>query len=189
MPLSNPIRSARPIAVGLALVGVIAFAAACTSAGSQPTPAPATPVPTLAPTPAPTVVPSKQPSPAPSQQADGVFSIDLEDPIGHAVTLDVKDETGTIVKVRSGKPGDGMSVRWGTVKVENVDAQTLRIVWVGLPRDEAVALGVTNASDKVRLQFTQAAPPPYSDAMGVDRMVYLEFAAPVRAEDVEAAIR
>jgi hypothetical protein len=188
MPFSKI--SGRPIAAGLALVSVIVVAAACSSAGNQPTTPPATPVPTVAPSDGPVVVPS-QPvtTPAPSQAVDGVFSIALEDPIGHAVTLDVKDATGSLVDVRSGKPGDGMSVRWGTVKVENVDAQTLRVVWVGLPRDEAVRLGVSQSGGKVSLAFTQAAPPPYADALGVDLVVVLRFADLVRAEDVRAAIR
>jgi hypothetical protein len=77
-----------------------------------------------------------------------------------------------------------MSVRWFDVKVENIDETTLRVVWVGLPRDEVVRLGVSHVDDKVRLRFVQAAPPAQSDAMGSDRVLRLTFAVPVRAEDV-----
>ncbi len=82
-----------------------------------------------------------------------------------------------------------MSVRWFDVKVENIDADTLRIVWVGLARDEVIKLGVSTVDGKLRLRFVQDGPPPNSDAMGHDRVLELSFAAPVRSEDVLTSVQ
>ena len=38
--------------------------------------------------------------------------------------------------------GDGMSVRCNEVAVENIDASTLRVTWVGLPMDDVAAESV-----------------------------------------------
>ena len=42
------------------------------------------------------------------------------------------------ISASSGHAGDGMSVRWHDVQVENVDDSTLRITWVCLPVDDVV---------------------------------------------------
>ena len=151
-------------------------------------------IPTIVPVATPVTTPTFAPgqpavTPTPRPPADGVFAIDLKDPTGHDVRLEVTDKTGDLVDVRSGQPGDGMSVRWGKVEVENVDADTLRVVWVGLPRDETITFALSSKAGKVQLVIAEAAPPPYSDAMGADRMAYLEFSGPIRAEDVEASLR
>jgi hypothetical protein len=187
MPSSIRTRSLRPLVGALVLVAVVAVVA--TGAfGRTPT---ATPSRTLAPTPAPTVVPVPVPSVPPSTPpvADGDFDVPLRDLTGHDVSIVIGDKTGSLVKAESGNPGDGMSVRWFDVKVENIDAETLRIVWVGLGRDEVVRLGVSRVEDKVRLRFVQAAPPAYSDATGYDRVLNLKFDVPVRSEDVLATIQ
>jgi hypothetical protein len=180
--------TARPFVAVLALAGFMAIGSACTTAPAGPV----TPTGTAAPTVAPAKTPTpSQPTvtPSPSTPATDPFTFALEDLTGHQVTLAIKDSTDSLVQARSGKPGDGMSVRWGHAKVENVDAQTLRVVWVALPRDEAVAFGITGSATDLRIVITQAAPPPYSDALGVDRVVHLQFDAPVRAEDVKVAFK
>ena len=79
-------------------------------------------------------------------------------------------------------------VRWFHVKVENVDADTLRVVWVGLPRDEIVGLAITEKAGAIHLAFTQDAPPANSDALGFDRILELSFEGPVRSEDVVTSV-
>jgi hypothetical protein len=187
MPSSIRTRSLRPLVGALVLVAVVAVVA--TGAfGATPSPAPS---PTLAPTPVPTVVPVPVPSVPPSTPpaTDGDFDVALRDLTGHDVSVVIEDRTDSLVTAESGNPGDGMSVRWFDVKVENIDAETLRIVWVGLGRDELVHLGVSRVDDKVRLRFVQAAPPAYSDATGYDRVLNLKFDVPVRSEDVLATIQ
>lgn len=142
--------------------------------------------PTTPPSETPTTPPSDEPSDAPT---DGKTTVELENLTGHDVSVEIDDKTGSIVKAESGTPGDGMSVRWFDVKVENVDADTLRIVWVGLPGDEVAKLGVSYVDGKLRLRFVQGGPPPYSDATGYDRVLELSFAEPVRSEDVLTSIQ
>jgi class 3 adenylate cyclase len=79
-----------------------------------------------------------------------------------------------------------MSVRWGDVQVENVDADTLRVTWVGLPVDAEIRLQVKAKGDGFVLAFTQPAPPKDSDAVGFDRVLVLDFASAVRSQDVQA---
>ena len=155
----------------------------------MPTPAPSV-EPSVQPTPPPTAAPTTPPSAEPSiPPADGAFDVDLENLTAHDVSITIDDETGSVVSAGSGTPGDGMSVRWFDVHVENIDADTLRIVWVGLPRDEVVRLGVSTVDGKVRLRFVQDGPPADSDAIGFDRILELTFAAPVRSEDVLTSVQ
>lgn len=142
--------------------------------------------PTTPPSDAPTTPPSDAPSDPP---ADAKITVDLENLTGHDVSVEIDDQTGMIVKAESGTPGDGMSVRWFDVKVENIDADTLRIVWVGLPGDELANLGVSHVDGRLRLRFVQSGPPPNSDATGYDRMLELSFADLVRSEDVLTSVQ
>lgn len=168
-----------------ALLIVLVAAVAVVASGAlgragDPAPTPSAP-PSAAPTPKPTPTTTPEPSESP---ADGFFNLDLDTADDHDVSIIVEDRTGTIVDVKSGRAGDGMSVRWLDMKVENVDAETLRFTWVGLPRDETVRLFVFEERGEVKLAFAQAAPPNNSDALGSDRVLVVKFDAPVRAEDV-----
>ena len=187
MPSSIKTRTFRSLVGALVLVAVVAVVA--TGAFGRPptaTPSP-TPVPTAAPTVVPVPVPSVTPGTPPA--ADGDFDVALRDLTGHDVSVVIKDKTDSLVEAESGNPGDGMSVRWFDVKVENIDAETLRVVWVGLGRDEVVRLGISRVDDKIRLRLVEAAPPDYSDATGYDRVLNLKFDVPVRSEDVLATIQ
>ena len=140
---TNVSRVALPVAAlfaVLAVLVVVAGGALGRSADPSPTPSdrPSTP-PSAAPSapssPQPTVEPTAQPTDDP---ADGPITVDLDNLTDHDVSVVIDDETGILDGAVSGKPGDGMSVRWFDVKVENLDSTTLRVVWVGLPRDEQV---------------------------------------------------
>lgn len=201
MSSSTTSRTVPAILAAIVLVSAVAIGATGVFGRTvTPAPEPTTP-PTVEPSVPPTAPPSTPPSTPPSDDpstppsddpsrppADGAFDVDLENPTGHDVSVEITDETGTVVEAESGTPGDGMSVRWLDLKIENIDAETLRIVWVGLPRDEIVHLGVSRVDGKVRLRFVQDGPPPNSDAIGFDRVMRLKFVTPVRAEDVLATI-
>lgn len=186
---SNRGRVLPAAALLLALVAVVAVVAsgALGRAGSQgPTPSASpsgtpTPTPEATPTPTPTPVPSPVPSDEP---ADGLHRLDLTTVDGNDVAIVIDDQTGTIVKVSSGNPGDGMSVRWLDMKIENVDDRTLRLTWVGLPVDDEVELFVSRTGGKLDLRFVQPAPYPNTDAMGSDRVLMVEFDGPVSAGEV-----
>lgn len=195
MPRSSPSsRAALPVAALLAVVAVLVLVAGgVLGRGADPSPspsdAPATPPPTVQPTapstPPPSADPTAQPTKAP---ADGTIDVDLDNHTDHAVSVVVKDETGSLVGAVSGQPTDGMSVRWFDSSVENLDAETLRVVWVGLPRDEELSLEITGAPGAYRLRLVQDAPPANSDAVGFDRILVLSFDTPVSADDVEVVI-
>jgi hypothetical protein len=181
------------VLAGVVLASVVALAAnAAFGRTAAPSPAPRTPptvAPSLPPADPPTAPPTGEPSAPPSQPpADGATTVDLENLTSHDVSVVIDDQTEQVVKAESGTPGDGMSVRWFDVKVENIDSDTLRIVWVGLPRDEVVDLGVSERAGKVRLRFIQDAPPRDSDAIGFDRILELTFEGPVRSEDVVTSV-
>jgi len=187
---SSTSRTIVALLAGVVLAAVVALAAnAAFGRGTPPTPEPSKP-PVAAPSTPPSEEPSEQPSAQPSEPpADGPTKIALENLTGHDVWVELDDQTGGLVDAQSGTPGDGMSVRWFDVKVENIDADTLRVVWVGLPRDEVVSLGVSTVDRKLRLRLVQDGPPAYSDAMGFDRMLELSFDQPVRAEDVLTSVQ
>lgn len=161
----------------VAIIGAVAFTIG-TASGDPPAP---TPPPVQAPTPPPTA----QPSVAPSAPSDGSTTVDLDIATDHDVSVVVKDDTGSVRDVTSGKAGDGMSVRWFDVTVENVDAETVRVTWVGLPVDEVIDLTISKDGDAIALDFVQDGPPAYSDAIGFDRVLVIEFDTPVDADDVE----
>jgi hypothetical protein len=174
-----------------ALVAVIA-ALAIVLSGTFGRGAVAAPTPSDRPSAAPTVVPASPippPTSEPSQDpAAGPLTVALKNLTGHDVSVAIDDQTGALAGAASGQPGDGMSVRWHDMQVENVDTDTVRIVWVGLPRDEHLTLSITGQAGAYALRFVQAAPPADSDAIGFDRILNLDFAAPVSAEDVKVTI-
>ncbi len=169
----------------LALVATVALgrgsASPDASPSESPTGSPSVPSTPPSPTPTPSVDPSEDP-------ADGKVEVDLDNLTDHDVSVVIVDDTGALVEARSGKPGDGMSVRWFDSKIENVDANTLRLVWVGLPVDDEVALSISGSAGAYSIRLVQADPPANSDAVGFDRILVLEFDSPVSAEDVEVTI-
>jgi hypothetical protein len=187
---SFPSRTALPVAVLLALTAVLVIVAGgAFGRGVDPSPAPSD-----APSSPPSATPRAPASPQPTVQptddpADGPITVDLDNLTDHDVSVVIDDETGILDGAVSGQPGDGMSVRWLDVKVENIDSRTLRVVWVGLPRDEQVQLSISEDDGTYRLDFVQAAPPANSDAVGYDRLLVLRFDTDVSADDVEVTFK
>jgi hypothetical protein len=187
---SNLSRAALPVAALLAVLAILVLVAGgALGRGVDPSPAPSdrpSSPPSVAPSapssPKPTVEPTVEPTDDP---ADGPTTVDLDNLTDHDVSVVIDDETGTLDGATSGQPGDGMSVRWFDFKVKNLDATTLEVVWVGLPRDEQVQLSISEDDGAYHLDFVQAAPPANSDAVGYDRILVLRFDAEVSADDVK----
>jgi hypothetical protein len=182
-------------AVAVSLAAVIAVVAAGALGRSGGTPAPiGTPVPTPVPTapapvPTPRVTPVPPPTPSPTPApSDGPVTVVVRDASDHDVTAVVDDRTDTLVEVASGTPGDGMSVRWYTVDVQNVNANTVQVTFVGLPMDDVIDVTITDTADGYAIRLVQSPPPANSDAVGFDRILLLTFDAPVSADDIEASI-
>ena len=173
-------------AAGLLLGAILVVAGACSAAA--PSPAPASPAPSGVASPAPTEQPSdapasEAPSPAPSQ-GNGDEPVVLDVSGGHLVSVVVTDRGVGLNGAESGKAGDGMSVRWGDALVENVDADTIQVTWVGFPQDETIGLTLDPKGDGILLRFGQNAPYPNTDALGADRVMVFSFVQPVSADDV-----
>jgi hypothetical protein len=152
------------------------------------TPAPATPAPA---TPAPaTPAPAK---PAPSQDPDGepdnIETIDLDVAVPGDVRITVVDDGDVLAGAKSGHAGDGMSVRWYDLKVDNVDDSTLRVTWVGFAGNDESVLNVGENDGVISLAMSVAGPPRDSDATGYDRVLLLSFDAPVNAADVTSTVQ
>lgn len=166
-----------PLGGALLILATLFVAAACGAVGGaapSPTPPPGPTAGPATPAPVPTAVPTDAP--------DNGVRLDVADP--HEVVVDIDDPKGLLAGADSGRAGDGMSVRWGKVEVVNLDEDTLRVTWVGLPTDARVGLRVAAADGGYALTVTQPAPPAYSDALGFDRVLLLDFASPVKAGDV-----
>ncbi|HEX5013189.1 MAG TPA: hypothetical protein VFV72_03440 [Candidatus Limnocylindrales bacterium] len=194
-----------PTAITVVAVAVIALIASgvlrpSPVTGGTPTPspsapaspAPATPTPA---TPAPATPAPATPVPTPVDDfSDGVKSVRLDIATPHDVVAEIKDFTGRVSDAKSGRAGDGMSVRWGELKVENVDDDTLRLTWVGLPNDDPVKVvifdEVRGATDvQPTLVVMQLMPYENTDAVGFDRVLDLDFDDPVLASDYATVLQ
>jgi hypothetical protein len=177
--------------IGAAALFLVAGAAAL-GAGGEPEAAPSpTPIstPTTAPSAAPTYAITPIPAtPAPTPKPDPVPSVvvlDTIDDVDPRVLVD--DPMRALVAIRTGKAGDGMSVRWNTAAVEQVDPETIRVTWVGFPGEEQIVLSIDASGGTPVLVFDQMAPYANTDALGADRVLILTFDGPVKAADVEVA--
>lgn len=179
VPTTNRI-AAPAIALSLVLVGAYAVMASGVLGGGnapKPTDSPK-------PTPAPTVTP--KPSEAPS---DGKVKVVLDVASGHSVSVLIDDQTKKLADARTGKAGHGMSVRWHDSIIKNLDDSSLRLGWVGWPRDEDVLMTISEVDGKYEILITQVAPYPNTDAMGVDRELILAFDTKVSADDVKVTFK
>ena len=204
-------RSARitlvaPVVAGIALAALVAVNAfgggrGSDGAGAPPPASPApsapaeTPEPTAVPTPEPTAVPTPEPTAVPTPDPnDGggdamPIKVDLDNVTGADVYVDIVDGTGLLVGAESGTPRDGMSVEPYTLKVENVDASTLKLTWVDYPIDNALALYIDHHEGAVRLLLVQPEPTGPTDSIGFDRELVLSFSGPIAADQVDAFLQ
>jgi hypothetical protein len=150
-----------------------------------------TPEPTSEPTAKPSSRPSTTPNPAPTDGGIDAMPIkvDLDNVTGADVYVDIVDETGLLTGGASGTPGDGASVDYRTLQVENIDPKTLRLTWTDYPIDSALALTIDRFDGQVRLLLARPEPTSETDAMGFDRVLILTFSEPVYADDVTAVVQ
>lgn len=151
----------------------------------SPAPDPSTP-PTVEPSTPPTIPPTAAPSDDPSSPPADVFVVDLDTTDQNDVTVVIDDETGSVVGAASGQAGDGMSVRWNTIRIDAIDADTLKLTWAGWPQDEVIDVVVAKGGVGYFVTFTQKMPYPNTDAMGADRVLIIDFASAVDPSDIEA---
>jgi hypothetical protein len=177
-------------------------AAPLPSAGPTVSPSPsatpgATPRPTV--NPAPTTVPATTADPTPggsptTSPGDGgsdaiPLTVELDNATGANVHVDIVDRPGILVAAGSGEPGDGASVEPYRLRVENVDARSLRLTWVDYPIDNALALYIDRVGDGYRLLLVQPEPAGPTDSIAFDRELILTFSEAVSAAAVEAFLQ
>jgi hypothetical protein len=201
--MSTPTRSRRqrPAVPALLLAaGIILTAAACAAVSGGPSATPVAPVPATAspitsatpvpatPVPAtPSPVPTAKPTPAENDPGnDGMpIKVNLDVATNHKVYVDVVDQSGKVVSGTTGHPGDGASVATGTLKVENVDARTLRLTWTDGPGDNALGLYI----DKSLTHFVLVQPEHPGDSIAFDRILILKFSESVSARYIDAVLQ
>jgi hypothetical protein len=157
----------RPITLlaAAALVVVAVFAAATVGGVFKGQPAVVPPVasPSASPTVTPVVSPS-EPSP---------IAVNLIETVGGDATATVTDSTGTLVGAVSGQPGEGMSVEFGTTRIERLvgDPNTIVLTWSDFPCTVDYQVRVDPAGPAISI----TRPACTSDAIGVDRVLHLTF--------------
>ncbi len=193
---------------GLIVAGSIAAVAAF-GGDSPAAPAPSvkpsqapvvTPVPSGTPVVTPAPVPSEEPSaeptvePEPSDQpepSDGVdampITVDLETRTGHDVSIDIVDDTFSVVDAESGTPTASASVEPYTLKVENIDDHTLRLIWVDRPGDNRLALFIDREAG--RFVMVQPEHDTEGDAILHDRVLILTFRDTIDAGQIETFLQ
>ncbi len=124
-------------------------------------------------------------SPSPAQAAGSPIHVVLANATSNAVTIDVTDESATLVSATSGSPGDGASVEAYTLAVTNESPTTLRLTWLGGPCDSANTLSI----DAARSTLLLVQPECPGDAIATDRILDLEFTSAVTAADFQAFVQ
>jgi hypothetical protein len=157
---------------GLVVIASVMVAVAL--GGSRP--ARAADVPPAASSPAPVATPTPP---------SGPIRVDIDVVGNDEVFVDIVDETGTVVGGSSGPVAHGPSVETDTLKVEQADADTLRLTWIDYAIDNALQLQVFDHDGVLQLVMIQPEPTTDVDAMAFDRTLFLDFDEPVSAEDVE----
>jgi hypothetical protein len=179
-------------AAAVVLAAVVAIPVITRGPGFGSTPSP-TPVPTAPATPAPSVpTPTTAPAPTPSAPINtplpsiGIGLIRLAVASGSVVNVAIDDPDGLLTGAVAEQANDGMSFAWSNSKVEAVGPNSIRVTWVGYPRDEEVQLEVSESeSGGLLLHFIQAQPLPNTDGEGEDRVILLRFSDPIDPSDVE----
>jgi hypothetical protein len=180
--MSPTIHRARPIAT--LLLAIIALAA-CKSYDPRTEP---DGDPDATPTAAATVAatsPNLTPAPTAAAVAAGPIHAALTVATANAVTIDVTDESATLVAAISGTPGDGASVEAYKLVVTNLTPTSLRLTWLGGPCDSANSLSID--APRGRLLLVQPECP--GDAMATDRILDLTFSTPIKAGDFETFLQ
>ena len=153
----------------------------------EPTPDP-TPKPTPEPTPKPTPKPTPEPSDDPGSDATP-FQVDLNVIGDDDVSIEIYDRSDRVVAVKAGPLAEGASVDLDEVGVENVDADTLRVTWTDYAIDNDLTLFVYKTEAGFRFLLIRPEPTTDVDAMVTDRVLFLDFAQAVDADDVESFVQ
>lgn len=174
------------VALGLLLVAALAVASAGGLFDQRPVVVPPVQVPSPSPTaesPAASATPHPSPSaPSPTPVA---MSVDLVGFGGRALsTIEVLDESGTLVGARTGQPAEDPSDPNPDVRNDPADPATVVLTWTGILDDTDRRL--TIAPDGRTMTLDKL--PGCGDLVAVDRVLALTFSGPVPADEVTVTI-
>ena len=174
-------------ALGLLLVAALAVASVGGLFDRRPAVVPP-PVTTASPSVAPSAVPAptaSTPTPIPSPV---VIRVDL---IGYGgrdlSTIEVVDQSVTLVAARTGQPADGGSASSpdkADVVNDPDDPRTIVLTWTGLADDNDRKLTISPDGRTMTIDVV----PGVGDLLPVDRVLILTFSGPVPANEVTARI-
>jgi hypothetical protein len=119
----------------------------------------------------------------------GFGRVALQNTTGSESFAAVWDETDSLVGVDSGSPGDGSSVHYDDVRVEDVRENAIQLTWSEMPRDGQTRLSIRRAEDgtyRIRVLRTVSAEGDVS--LATDRVLELRFLVAVPASDVEVTL-
>jgi hypothetical protein len=177
------------VVLGLLLMATLAVASAGGLFDPRPVvvppvqlPSPST-VPTAAPQASPTATPQASPSaPSPTPL---VMRVELVGYGGRALsTIEVADESGTLVDARTGQPAEDPSDPSPSVRNDPADPTTLVLTWYGLLSDTDRRLTIAPDGRTMTLDVTLGC----GDLVPVSRVLVLAFESPVPADAVTVKI-
>jgi hypothetical protein len=169
------------VALGLLLVAALALASAGGLFDQRPVVVPPVQVPSASATPTrtPQATPSA-PSPTPL-----VMSVELVGAAGRTLsTIEVVDESGSLVEARTGQPAEDPSDPSPDVRNDPDDPATVVLTWTGITDD--LDRRLTIAPDGRTMTLDKL--PGCGDLVPVDRVLVLTFSNPVPAGEVTVTI-
>jgi hypothetical protein len=183
-PMARPFRGLgmglRPAMI-LATLALLLAAVVAIGVGG---PKPSVVLPNLSPSASPGLSPS--PSSSANPRPAGIL-VDLTVAAGQPQTVDVIDESGTLLEASSGSPTDGQGFPSDNVEVTNIDANNLQLGWAGFPcrTDHELRIG----SDPRVMTLVRPPCEGVTDSIGVDRILILRFSEPIDATEVAITIQ
>jgi hypothetical protein len=165
----------------LAVVGL----AACAVVSGRPAAPVATPDSTPHATPTQAPLPSTPPDASPDP-AGGQLLVHLDTATRDDVSIEMLDDGHHVVAARSGHPGDGASVPFGTVEARNLDARSLQLTWSDTPGDATLGLYVSERADVVLVIRPER---QAGDAIAFDRVLIVEFDRPIDAGRLQLGVQ
>jgi hypothetical protein len=182
----GPALRALPIVVALGLLLVAALAMASAGGWFDQRPVIVPPVQTPSPSVAPTESPSTPvASPSATPISPAVISVDLVGFDGRDLsTIEVVDESGTLVGARTGQPAQDPSDPNPTVANDPADPATVVLTWYGLLDDTDRRLTIAPDGRTMSLDVLQGC----GDLLPFNRALALTFSGPVPAGEVKVTI-
>jgi len=182
-PMARPFRGLgmglRPAMILATLALLLAAVVAIGVGGPKPL--------VVLPNPSPSASPGISPTPSPTGTAPAGILVNLTVAAGQPQTVDVIDESGTLLEASSGSPTDGQGFPSDSVEVTNIDATTLQLGWAGFPcrTDHELRIG----SDGRVMTLVRPPCDGVTDSIGVDRILILRFSEPIVAAEVAITIQ